>query len=44
MDSVIKTLKNRGNAILDSPTGTGKTLSILIAFLAYKLKFPEYNL
>lgn len=35
MAKVIKSLQEKQNALLESPTGTGKTLALLVSTLAY---------
>lgn len=40
---VVEAVKNKNNAILESPTGTGKTLSLLCASLAWLIKAKTEN-
>ena len=45
MQAMIRALKNKDNALLESPTGTGKTLCLLsasVAFIEAYSKIPMY--
>ena len=38
-----KTLDAGGNAVLECPSGSGKTVSLLSLIVAYQLHFPEHR-
>lgn len=43
MTYVIKSVLKKKHSILESPTGTGKTLSLLVSVLGIMEKYPDEN-
>jgi len=41
IDSILETLDAQGHCILEMPSGTGKTVSLLSLIVAYQQYYPE---